>query len=158
MNETLVTVQGYVGTAVTLKDVGESQVATFRLASTPRRFDKNVNGWVDQETNWFTVNAWRGLARHCADSLSNGDPVVVHGRLTCQSWTNAEGQKVTNMVLEATCAGHDLTRGTSTFEKALPGKGSDGSVSAALAELNSMISETGGQVTSDGKVVEGTAA
>lgn len=158
MNDTQLTVQGYVGTPVTLKEVNGQDVATFRLASTPRRYDRNVNGWVDQETNWFTVNAWRALARHCADSLDNGDPVIVHGRLTCQSWTNAEGQKMTTMVLDATSAGHDLSRGTSKFTKSLPGKAGESTVDESLAQLNALLGETGGQVTSDGAVVQDPAA
>lgn len=158
MNETNVTVQGYVGTEVTLKDIGESQVATFRVASTPRRYDRKVNGFVDQETNWFTVNAWRMLGRHCAESLAVGDPVLVHGRLTCQSWTNQEGLRMTTFVVEAISAGHDLSRGTSEFSKALPGSGGEVSVDAALGELNAMLSETTGQMTSDGAVLDASAA
>ncbi len=158
MYETQVTVQGHVGTPVKVKDVGDVQVASFRLASTPRRFDKNVNSWVDQETNWFTVNAWRSLAKHCLESLAIGDPVVVYGRLTCQSWTNAEGEKQFTFVLDAISAGHDLTKGTSRFEKMASGKATDGTVESALGELNSLMSETAGQVTSDGQPVDSPAA
>lgn len=158
MNDTLVTVQGYVGTEVTLKTVGQSQVATFRVASTPRKFDRNVNGFVDQETNWFTVNAWRTLGQHCASSLASGDPVLVQGRLKVQSWTNQEGQRMTTLVVDAVSAGHDLSRGTTRFEKAQVIAGPDDTVSEALAELNSMLGEQGGQMTSDGAVVADPAA
>ena len=55
-------------------------------------------------------------------------------------------------------AGHDLTRGTSTFTKSLPGKAGESTVDESLAQLNALLGETGGQVTSDGTVVNEPAA
>ena len=51
--------------------------ASPRATSTSKRSD-----WVDGDTQWFTVKAWRQLADHCRDSLRRADPVVVHGRLS----------------------------------------------------------------------------
>ena len=74
MNESYVTLTGWVGTEVDLRDVGETQCASFRVGSTPRRQRNGV--WVDGDTSWFTVNCWRALARNVADSISSGDAVV----------------------------------------------------------------------------------
>ena len=115
MNETLVTLQGWLGTDVTLRQAGESPVASFRVACTPRRYQKKTDSWVDGATQWFSVNAWRTLAEHCERSLRRGDPVVVHGRLNAQLWSNSAGMEVTTYDVEAVAVGHDLNRGTSTF-------------------------------------------
>lgn len=117
MNETLVTLQGWLGTDVTLRQAGETPVASFRVACTPRRYQKKTDSWVDGTTQWFSVNAWRALAEHCERSLRRGDPVVVHGRLNAQLWSNSAGMEVTSYDVEAVVVGHDLNRGTSTFAR-----------------------------------------
>ncbi|KQT89489.1 hypothetical protein ASG49_17240 [Marmoricola sp. Leaf446] len=115
MNESTVIVPGWVGGDVDLREVGESQVASFRLASTPRY--QRQGEWVDGPTSWFTVNCWRGLARHVAGSVRRGDAVVVHGRLRVDTWTRDDGSTSTTVVVDATSVGHDLNRGTATFTR-----------------------------------------
>ncbi len=117
MNETLVTLQGWLGGEVTLRQAGESVVATFRVGCTPRRYQKKTDEWVDGDTQWYTVSAWRTLGQHCHQSLRRGDPVVVHGRLSAQVWTNSAQIEVTSFDVEATFVGHDLSRGTSVFTR-----------------------------------------
>lgn len=118
MNETHVTLTGRVGGDVSLRRAGDAEVASFRLASTPRRYHRRDEEWFDAPTQWWTVNAWRLLGRHCADSLRRGDAVVVHGRVDARTWTNADGVEVTTMEVEAAFVGHDLNRGTSVFSRA----------------------------------------
>ncbi|WP_380279813.1 single-stranded DNA-binding protein [Kitasatospora purpeofusca] len=115
MNETQVTVIGNVATEVTYTQTpGGVPVANFRLASTERRYDRARDGWVDGETQWVTVTAWRALAGHLIDSLSKGDPVVVSGRLRVREW--AEGEvKRSRVEIDARSVGHDLSRGTARF-------------------------------------------
>ncbi|MGD9960548.1 single-stranded DNA-binding protein [Nocardioides sp.] len=115
MNETQVTLAGWVGSDVTTRVAGDAVVANFRVACTPRRYQKKTDEWVDGDTQWYTVNAWRTLAENCAASLHRGDPVVVHGRLNAQVWSNSAGIDVTSFDIEATFVGHDLNRGVSTF-------------------------------------------
>lgn len=119
MNDTTVTLQGWLGSNVNLRQAGESgiPVASFRLACTPRRYHRSTNTWSDGETQWFTVNAWRGLATNCGDSLQRGDAVVVHGRLDARTWTNQDGVEVLSFEVDAAFVGHDLNRGTSTFTR-----------------------------------------
>ncbi|MGZ4488733.1 MAG: single-stranded DNA-binding protein [Nocardioides sp.] len=120
MNETLITLQGWVGGNVTARDAGGVPVATFRVASTPRRFNRRTDQWGDGETQWHTVNVWRALAQHCERSLRRGDPVFVHGRLNATTWTNAAGVEVSGFEVDAYVVGHDLTRGCTAFSKAAP--------------------------------------
>ncbi len=117
MNDTLITLQGWLGSDVSLRQAGETPVASFRVACTPRRYQRKTDEWVDGDTQWYTVSAWRGLADNCARSLHRGDPVVVHGRLNAQTWTNSAGIEVTGFEVDATFVGHDLTRGTSSFTR-----------------------------------------
>jgi single-strand DNA-binding protein len=117
MNETTITLQGWLGSDVTIRHAGDVPVASFRIASTPRRYSRRTGSWEDAPTQWYSVSAWRGLADNCATSLRRGDPVVVHGRLNASVWTNANGVEVTTFEVDATMIGHDLSRGTSQFTR-----------------------------------------
>lgn len=153
MNETVVTVQGYVGTEPQARTVRDTVATSFRVGSTPRRFSKEQNAWVDGETSWFTVNAWLALARHCAGSLRVGEPVIVHGRMRASSYEDGAGTRQTTMVIEAISVGHDLKWGTSAFLKAqAPGTPND---DPGLAALNAQLAtEDAPRLTSDGRVVD----
>lgn len=117
INDTMVTLQGHVGGAVQLRQVGDSQVAHLRVACTPRRLKRATGEWVDGETQWYSVSAWRHLGEHCARSLGSGDPVILHGRLQTRTYVNKAGVEVTGLEVEALLIGHDLSRGTSSFRK-----------------------------------------
>lgn len=117
MNESMVTFQGWLGGDVRTQQAGNAVVARFRVASTPRRFNRSTGEWHDGPTQWYSVSAWRGLGEHCAASLRRGDPVVVHGRLTQSSWVNQEGVEMTSLEVDASFVGHDLNRGTSDFTR-----------------------------------------
>jgi single-strand DNA-binding protein len=117
MYETTVTVQGWLGNDVTTRAVGDAQVASFRVAATPRRYHRQTETWVDGHTQWYAVTAWRALADNCRRSLRRGDPVVVQGRLTVSTWTGRDGEQQSSLEIEAVHVGHDLTRGTSTFTR-----------------------------------------
>ncbi|MGL5811169.1 MAG: single-stranded DNA-binding protein [Nocardioides sp.] len=115
MNETNVSFSGWVGTEVSITETSAGEVATFRIGSTPRRLVRGV--WQNDETNWFTVKAWRQLAVNAHQSIRQGDPVVVNGRLTSDVWERTDGQRSTRNVVVATSLGHDLSHGTSDFSK-----------------------------------------
>lgn len=143
--DALVTMIGWVGSPVEFK-LGRNRVslANFRLACTPRI--RRGEEWVDAPTTWLTVTAYRALAEHLDASVGKGEPVIVVGRLRTQSWTDEQGHPHERTVLEATTVGHDLTRGTASFRKAVrraqpepepagPGEPEpDGSVPASTAE------------------------
>lgn len=117
MTDTVLHIVGFVGTDIDHRQVGEgTDLSTFRLASTPRRWDKGQRQYVDGTTNWLTVQCWRGLAMHVRESLRRGDPVVVIGRLRTEEWTK-EDVRQSRFYLDAMTVGHDLTRGVSTFRK-----------------------------------------
>jgi single-strand DNA-binding protein len=117
MNETFVTLAGWLGNDVILRQASGVPVATFRVASTPRRYQRKTDTWEDGDTQWFSVNAWRSLAENCEGSLRRGDPVVVHGKLSAHVWTNKAGLEVTTFEVEAAFVAHDLNRGVSAFTR-----------------------------------------
>ena len=85
MNDTQITLAGWIGGDVTLRELADGRaVATFRVACTPTRYRDGE--WVKGTTSWHTVKAWNRLGRHVASSLASGDPVVVHGRLVADVW------------------------------------------------------------------------
>jgi single-strand DNA-binding protein len=113
MSDTFVTLHGWVGSEVTYRDPQGISVVNFRVASTPRL--KKEGKWVDGDTTWYSVTAWRHLATNIRDSVRKGDAVVVHGRLRTESWRREDGQLSNSLRIEASLVGHDLSRGTSTF-------------------------------------------
>ena len=116
MNDTFVTFHGWVGSDVRHRTAKDVSVATVRVGVTPRL--KKDGEWVDGETTWYSVTAWRTLADHVRDSVRKGDPVIVHGRLRTETWEPERGRPATTLQVEASLVGHDLTRGISHFIKA----------------------------------------
>lgn len=91
-------------------------ITSFRLASSHRKFDRNQNKWIDGETNWFTVTAFRQLAINSAGSVVKGDRVIVTGKLRVRDWDNGE-RAGTSVEIEADGLGHDMTWGSSVFTR-----------------------------------------
>ena len=56
-------------------------VANFRIASTPRTFDRQTNEWKDGDALFLSCSVWRQAAENVAESLQKGMRVVVQGRL-----------------------------------------------------------------------------
>jgi single-strand DNA-binding protein len=117
MNDSTITVRGWIGGDVDLRRAGEVPVASFRLACTPRRFNPRTETWSESGTQWYTVTCWRGLGQNAAHSLRRGDPVVVHGRLELRTYVNGNNVEVEALEIEASAIGHDLSRGTSQFTR-----------------------------------------
>jgi single-strand DNA-binding protein len=111
--EAYVHMTGYVGGDVEFRN-NTVATASFRLGCTPRL--RRGGDWTDGETSWLTVTCFRSLAEHAASSVRKGDPVIVIGRLRTQVWVK-DGQQQERTVLEALTIGHDLTKGTSAFNR-----------------------------------------
>ncbi|MBB5153105.1 single-stranded DNA-binding protein [Saccharopolyspora phatthalungensis] len=119
MFETLVTVVGYVITEPVVRDTPNgNRVASFRVAATSRRFDRDAEEWVDGARFYATVNCWKRLADGVATALGKGDPVVATGRLRTREYERG-GQWSTVVELEANAVGLDLARGAPPAEDVL---------------------------------------
>ena len=93
-------------------------ITSFRLASTQRRFDKHEQKWVDADTNWYSVTAFRQLALNASTSVHKGERVIVSGRLKIRSWDTGE-KSGTTIEIEADSIGHDLAWGASVFSRSM---------------------------------------
>ena len=122
MNQSMITLQGYVGGEPVLRKAAGHSVASFRVAVTPRRLNRTTGEWADSPTQWYSVSAWRQLGENVAHSLRKGDPVVVHGRLMARSYINKDHLEVNTFDIEAVVVGHDLNRGVSTLVKNPPAR------------------------------------
>ena len=66
-------------------------VTSFSLASS--RSWTSPSGERREETEWFNVVAWGGLAEICNDKLFKSQQVYVEGRLQTRSWEDESGQR-----------------------------------------------------------------
>ncbi len=119
-------------------------ITTFRLASTQRRFDRSQERWVDGDTNWYTITAFRQLAMNSAGSVKKGERVVVTGRLRIREWQSGERNGM-NIDIEADALGHDLAWGTTSFTRSIsstsPAASEPASESVADASLGEVAEE-----------------
>lgn len=70
-------------------------VTSFRVATS--RTYTTSEGERRQETEWFTVVAWRKLAESCNQFLTKGQRVYVEGNLRTRNWEGRDGQKRTSV-------------------------------------------------------------
>ncbi|MER7724989.1 single-stranded DNA-binding protein [Streptomyces sp. NPDC096323] len=92
-------------------------VAKFRVASTPRIFDRQTNEWKDGEGLFLTCSVWRQAAENVAESLTRGMRVVVQGRLKQRSYEDREGVKRTVYELDVEEVGPSLKSATAKVTK-----------------------------------------
>jgi single-strand DNA-binding protein len=66
-------------------------VTSFRVATS--RVYTTSEGERKQDTEWFTVVAWKKQAESCNQFLTKGQRVFVEGSLRTRSWEGRDGQK-----------------------------------------------------------------
>lgn len=98
-------------------------VCNFRVASTPRVFDKNTNQWADGDGLFLTCNVWREQAESVAESIQKGMRVIVTGNLRQRSYETREGEKRTVWEVAAEHVGPSLRRATAKVTRAGMGVG-----------------------------------
>ena len=104
-------------------------VANFRIASTPRTFDKQANEWKDGETLFLSCAVWRQAAENVAESLQRGMRVIVTGRLKSRSFETREGEKRTVFEIDVDEVGPSLKSATAKVTKASRSGGDSGGAS-----------------------------
>src|SRR5688572_15502651 len=87
-------------------------VANFRIASTPRTFDRQTNEWKDGDALFLSCSVWRQAAENVAESLVKGMRVVVQGRLKSRQYETREGEKRTVFEIEVEEVGPSLKYAT----------------------------------------------
>jgi single-strand DNA-binding protein len=92
-------------------------VANFRIASTPRTFDRQSNEWKDGDALFLTCSVWRQAAENVAESLQRGMRVVVQGRLKSRTYETREGEKRTVFEIEVEEVGPSLKYATAKVQR-----------------------------------------
>lgn len=108
-------------------------ITSFRIACSNARFDTRQNKWVDGNTNWYTITAFKQLAINIAGSIGKGERVMVTGKLLVRDWDNGE-RAGTSVEIEAESIGHDLRWGTSVFTRTILTLGQDEAPSIPVSE------------------------
>ncbi|MFY0409174.1 single-stranded DNA-binding protein [Solicola sp. PLA-1-18] len=101
-------------------------VANFRIASTPRTFDRQTNEWKDGDTLWLSCAVWRQAAENVAESLTKGTRVIVQGRLKQRQYETREGEKRTVVEMDVDEVGPSLRNATAKVARANRSGGGQG--------------------------------
>lgn len=85
-------------------------VASLRVVTSGRKFDKESGKWTDVDTTFWSVSAFRGLAENVSESLHKGDEVIVTGKVKSREYEDKEGGKRTVFEVTADHVGPDFNR------------------------------------------------
>ncbi|MCL1900585.1 MAG: single-stranded DNA-binding protein [Promicromonosporaceae bacterium] len=92
-------------------------VCNFRVASTPRTFDRQSNEWKDGEGLFLSCSVWRDQAENVAETLTKGMRVIVQGNLVQRSYETREGEKRTVVELQVTEIGPSLRNASASVTR-----------------------------------------
>ena len=121
--ETTITICGNLVDDPELRFTGQGvAVANFRVASTPRTFDKQSGEWKDGESLFLTCSVWRQYAENVAETLQRGMRVIVQGRLKQRSYEK-DGQKRTVFEIDVEEVGPALRNASAKVSKNAPSRG-----------------------------------
>ncbi len=109
-------------------------VAKFRVASTPRTFDRQSNEWKDGEPLFLTCSVWRQAAESVAESLTKGTRVIVQGRLRQRSYEDREGVRRTVFELDVEEVGPSLRNATAAVSKTTATRTTAPAIGRAMAD------------------------
>ena len=152
MNETTLTITGNLVDDPELRFTPSGQpVAKFRIASTPRFYDKAAGEWKDGDTLFLTVNVWRQAAENVAESMTRGTRAIVQGRLRQRSYETKEGEKRTVYEIEADEVGVSLRNASAKVTRATRASDGNGGGSnrQGQGEADPWASDRGGSYTDE---------
>ena len=92
----------------------EPELSTVKDGVSVCKFDIAINGKGEQEqTQYFKIVAWRGLADNCDKYLQKGSKVAVVGKLDVREYDNKDGAKKTAVEIVADEVEFLSSKGTS---------------------------------------------
>lgn len=117
--ETVITVVGNLVDDPELRFTpGGAAVAKFKVASTPRVFDKATNEWKDGEALFMRCSVWNQQAENVAESLTRGMRVIVSGQLQQRSYEpRGGGEKRTVIELKVEDIGPSVKYATAKVNR-----------------------------------------
>lgn len=100
MSFQLYVIQGNLTRNVDLKQVGQTQVAKFAIATSRKYKDKT--GSLVEEVLFMDVAVWGAQANSCAQYLKKGSSALAQGYLKTEEWNdNSTGTPKSKVVLQA---------------------------------------------------------
>ncbi|MYW46348.1 single-stranded DNA-binding protein [Streptomyces sp. SID161] len=127
---------------------GGAAVAKFRVASTPRTYNKQSQAWEDGESLFLSCSVWRQAAEHCAETLAKGMRVIVQGQLKQRSYEDKQQVKRTVYELDVLEIGPSLRSATAKVTKA---SGSGGGQQARQAPSREGMDDPWGSTPAGGQ-------
>ncbi|MDQ1174198.1 single-stranded DNA-binding protein [Microbacterium testaceum] len=98
------TIVGRLGGVPEVRAAGSRHVATFSVAETKRKFNRETNQWEDDFTIWHDVESWD--APNALAQLARGTLVIVLGEERDASYESREtGKQVRRIVVRASSVG-----------------------------------------------------
>lgn len=109
-NDTNLTIVGFLTADPELKNTSSGlAVVNITIASTPNKFDKATNSWVDGQTLFMRATAWRSMAEQIATNMRKGNKVIAMGKLIAESYKDKEGNDRISTRLDLESIGIDLS-------------------------------------------------
>lgn len=116
--ETPITIVGNIVAEPELRFVpAGAAVCNFRVASTPRAYNKQTQQWEDGEAVFLTCNAWKQLGENTAESIAKGMRVIVTGKLKQRSFQTREGDNRTVFEIDVEEVGPSLRYATTQVNR-----------------------------------------
>jgi single-strand DNA-binding protein len=81
---------GRLGKDPETRNVGDSSVTSFSLATSEKWTDKR-SGEIKEKVQWHEISAWGRVGEIAAEYLSKGREVYIEGTLDYQSWDKKDG-------------------------------------------------------------------
>lgn len=123
-----ITLTGNLGADPELK-FGASGIAILkaRVVTSGRKKDEESGKWIDVDTTWWTVTAWRQLAENAAETLRKGDEVIIVGKVKQRQYDTPEGEKRSVTEVTADWIGPNLKKVSGSLNRvqraSAPGEG-----------------------------------
>ncbi len=89
---------GNLGRDPEVKNLGETTVCNFSIATSDKWKDKN-SGQSQEKTEWHRIVAWRKLAEICGQYLRKGSQVYIEGKLQTRSWEQDGSTRYTTEII-----------------------------------------------------------
>lgn len=89
-------------------------VCSWTLACTPRV--KKNDQWIDGDTVFYRCSAWRQQAENCAETITKGSRILVHGRFKVREYEK-DGQTRTSVEIDVEHVGPELRYATARINK-----------------------------------------
>lgn len=96
-------------------------MANFRIASTPRTYNRQTQQYEDGEALFLGCTVWKQLAENVATSLQKGMRVIVQGNLKQRSYQTQQGEQRQSYEIDVMEVGPSLRFATANVERTQQG-------------------------------------